>query len=959
MQGGSGADRAMGLFINTLPLRVDVENSTVLESVRKVQTDLATLLEHEHASLALAQRCSSIPSGSPLFSAILNYRHNIGLPEQAELNTGMELLDGQERSSYPFVMSVEDFGTSLGVTAQIVEPHDSLGICGYMQQALFSLAYALEKSPESPVHALNILSSEERDLMVRVWNTTDADFPADKRIHQMFEDHAVLSPEAIALVHDNQSLTYNELNMRANVLAHRLIESDVKHGDFVAVLLHRSFDLVTAQLAILKVGGAYVPIDPKAPVDRQAFIVKDSASNLLITDAHMGIPSALQVQLLRLDSGSAPFTERANVTLTGSSQDTAYAMYTSGSTGVPKGCAVIIDADTFTDSHLLAKALERHHINTLWLTMALFNQYVLSIGPALAKLKYLLCGGEQGNLETFAALLKHGGPENLINGYGPTETTTFATTFNASRVVSQFDRLPIGRPIGNTQVYVLDKHCNLVPLGAIGELYIGGAGVATGYLNQPGLTAEKFLPDPFSEDEGARMYRTGDLVRYLPDGNLVFMGRNDEQVKIRGFRIELGEIEARLVEHELVNEAVVLALENGGDKRLVAYVVADHNEDLVHTLREYLTKRMPEYMIPAAFVRLDSLPVTNNGKVNRRALPEPDVSAFAATSYEAPKGDVESGLAEIWAELLSLDRVGRHDNFFMLGGHSLLAVRMTGSIRSRLGLDLKLHTLFAAPTVADLAQKLLQEASSEDDEYSVLFPLKTSGTRPPLFCIHSGIGLSWPYIGLVKHLHPDQPVYGIQARGLDGKTKLATSVEEMTEDYIEHIRRIQPHGPYHLLGWSFGGTVAHSMATELEKQGEQVPLLVIMDSTADYSIVADVQIDDSEGDDANIEHLIRFGGDFSAEDASTMWERTKPINKNSFVLGMKFQPSVYSGDILFFNARIKEDELTPIVDPLSWSPYLKGAIEVHEIECTHVEMDKPEPMTIIGQAVASKLERVL
>ncbi|KAF9271780.1 hypothetical protein BGZ68_003073, partial [Mortierella alpina] len=719
-----------------------------------VQTDLATLLEHEHASLALAQRCSSIPSGSPLFSAILNYRHNVVLPEQAELNSGIELLDGQERSSYPFVMSVEDFGDSLGVTAQIVEPHDSLGICGYMHQALLSIAQALEQSPETPVHDLSILSPEERDLMVRVWNNTEFDFPADRRIHQLFEDHAALTPQAIALVQDDQSLTYHALNEQANDLAHRLMESGVKHGDYVAVLLHRSFELVAAQLAILKAGAAYVPIDPKAPVDRQAYIVKDSASSLLITEAHMNVPSALDVQLLRLNSGDSLFTERANIILPGSSQDAAYAMYTSGSTGVPKGvmvphraisrlvinsgyanigpddrvafaanpafdastfelwapllnggCAVIIDADTFTDSHLLAKALERHHINTLWLTMALFNQYVLSIGPALAKLKYLLCGGEQGNLETFAALLKHGGPENLINGYGPTETTTFATTFNAARMDNQLDRLPIGRPIGNTQVYVLDKHCNLVPLGATGELYIAGAGVATGYLNQPDLTAERFLPDPFSEDEGARMYKTGDLVRYLPDGNLVFMGRNDEQVKIRGFRIELGEIEARLVEHELVKEAVVLALGEGGDKRLVAYVAADQNEQLAHTLREHLATNMPEYMVPAAFVRLDILPVTNNGKVNRRALPNPDSSAFAAQGYEEPRGEVETALATIWAQLLKMERVGRNDNFFMLGGHSLLAVQMIEQLR-RIGLSLSVRALFDTPVLSVLAASL-------------------------------------------------------------------------------------------------------------------------------------------------------------------------------------------------------------------------------------------------------------
>ncbi|KAF9574211.1 hypothetical protein EC968_007135 [Mortierella alpina] len=969
MQGGSGADRAMGLFINTLPIRIDVEDATVLESVRRVQTDLATLLEHEHASLALAQRCSSIPSGSPLFSAILNYRHYAAPPTETANDNGIEAMEGNERTNYPFTLSVEDFVSAFGVTVQVIQPYDSRSICGYMQQALQSLADALEHSPDAPIQDLKVLPAEEEDILIHSWNQTEASFPADQCVHHVFEAQVRERPEAIALVHGDQTVTYHELNARANNLAQSLVEAGVNPGDFVATLLVRSIDLVTVQLAIVKAGAAYVPIDTKAPVDRQAYIVSDSGAKLLVTSEHTAVHSSIQIPLFRLDVDAKTSLQKdysLSFGVPGSSLDTAYVMYTSGSTGLPKGvmiphrgitrlvinnghahygpddCVVfganpafdastvevwapllnggrmvIVDADVYTDSQRLADLLERQAVTVLFLTPVLLNHYVPIIGKSLSKLKYLLSGGEQGSLHTYSTLLHLGGRVRLINAYGPTESTTFATTFEATLSnIDQLEYLPIGRPISNTQAYVLDKHFRPVPTGATGELYIGGAGLANGYLNRPDLNAERFLLDPFSKAKGARMYRTGDLVKFLPDGNLIFMGRNDEQVKIRGFRIELGEIEARLIEHELVREAVVLALDEGGDKRLVAYVVVDHGEELVHTLREHLIKNMPEYMIPAAFVRLDELPVTNNGKVNRRALPEPEASAFAVRSYEAPIGEVETSLAEIWAELLSLDRVGRHDNFFMLGGHSLLAVRMTGSVRARLGFDLKLHTLFSAPTITDLAQKLLQEASSEDDEYSVLFPLKSSGTRPPLFCIHSGI------------------VYGIQARGLDGKTKLATSVEEMTEDYIEQIRRIQPHGPYHLLGWSFGGTVAHSMATELEKQGEE--------------------IDDTEVG-ANLEHLIRFGGEFSAEDGGAMWERTKPINDNSFVLAMKFKPSVYSGDILFFRATLQEDELTPMVDPLSWKPYLKGAIEIHDVECTHIEMDKPAPMTIIGQTVASKL----
>lgn len=614
------------------------------------------------------------------------------------------------------------------------------------------------------------------------------------------------------------------------------------------------------------------------------------------------------------------------------------------------GRLVVLDSDTIATPQLLAEALDLHQINTLWLTTALFNQYVYTIGPALANLKYLLCGGEQGYQAAFSALLQRGGPNHLINGYGPTETTTFATTYETSKY-DQLERLPIGRPIGNTRVYVLDKYRKPVPMGVIGELYIGGAGVANGYLNRPALTAERFLSDPFSSMPGARMYKSGDMVRYLPDGNLVFLGRNDDQVKVRGFRIELGEIETRLLEHDIVKDAAVITLGDGTEKRLVAHVVADVQEQLAHTLRGYLAVRLPEYMIPSAFVRQDAFPVTNNGKIDRRALPAPDSISFVTQDYVAPQGDIEVTVAAIWSELLGIDTIGRHDNFFMLGGHSLLAVRMIGTIRSRLGIDLKLQAIFTAPTIAEMAKILLQGATTLDDDYGVLLPLKTQGSRPPLFCIHPGLGLSWGYRSLAKYLHPEQPLYGIQARGLDGKAPMVASIEEMTLDYIEHIHKIQPYGPYYLLGWSFGGTVAQNMAVELERQGEQVSLLVIMDSIVDYSILGEVETDDQ------VDHLVQFRSKDSI--GLALKDKTKPININNINLARRFTLSVCSSDILFFKATIPQDENTPLVVPANWTPYTRGKIEVHDVACAHMEMDKPENITFVGRIVADKIDELL
>ncbi|KAG0036535.1 hypothetical protein BGZ83_003785, partial [Gryganskiella cystojenkinii] len=508
-------------------------------------------------------------------------------------------------------------------------------------------------------------------------------------------------------------MTYNTLNSRANRLAHKLVDLGVKPGDNVAILMERSFELVFAQLAILKVGATYVPIDVKAPVDRQAYIASDSAAKLLITNEERQVPDQIQTPVLRLGAehedteetqGPVAFDKPLEAAI--SCLDTAYIMYTSGSTGRPKGVmvnhrgiarfvinngfapmdpedrvafvsnpafdhntfdiwtpllngarVVIIDNDVYLDPHRLAAALDHHQITTLLFTTALFHQYVSIIGPSLSKLKYLACAGEQGLIEAFAEMQRYGGHVRLVNAYGPTEVTVHSTTYEFTKDSNQLDRLPIGRPISNTKTYVLDKYRNPVPVGVIGELYIGGPGVANGYVNRPDLTAERFLPDPFSNVAGARMYRSGDLVRYMPDGNIVFLGRNDDQVKIRGFRIELGEVEVRLAEHPQVREVVVLAVgETSTDKRLIAYVVSDPDDNLVHNLRKHLAAALPEYMIPSAFVRMDAFPLTNNGKVNRRALPAPEESSSAGMAYEEPQGEVEIALATVWSDLLKIEK---------------------------------------------------------------------------------------------------------------------------------------------------------------------------------------------------------------------------------------------------------------------------------------------------------------
>ncbi|KAF9342501.1 hypothetical protein BGX26_007394, partial [Mortierella sp. AD094] len=410
-------------------------------------------------------------------------------------------------------------------------------------------------------------------------------------------------------------------------------------------------------------------------------------------------------------------------------------------------------------------------------------------------------------------------------------------------------------------------------------------------------------------------------------------------------------IEAHLVDHPIVREAVVLASGDGNKKHLIAYVIADSTEGLPHTLRSHLSSKLPEYMIPAAFVQLDVMPLTPTGKLNRYALPEPDSDAFVTEEYEAPQGAIECALAKIWEELLMGGRVGRHDNFFMLGGHSLLTVKLAGLIQSRLGFSVKLKALFQTPTIAQLSYHITEISDTQEDAFSVLLALKPEGDRLPLFCVHPVFGLGWSFRGLSKHMHSEQPIYALQARGIDGDGAFAKSVEDMSSDYLEQIRQVQPHGPYHLLGWSFGGSVVHCMAVQLTRLGEEVALLALMDSTPDYSFTSTDFVQDFDAS-FHAEHLARSGDKSTIEEGRTIWKKAKNVIRNSLNIARQHLPSVCTSDIVFFQAT----ESPSVIDPSIWAPFTHGKVEVHKIGCEHLEMDKPKPMAEIGHVLAAKLE---
>ncbi|MBJ2205652.1 amino acid adenylation domain-containing protein [Pseudomonas carnis] len=734
MQGGEGADRALGMFINTLPLRVSVGSVGVQAGVRATHARLAQLLGHEHASLSLAQRCSGVPGSLPLFSTLLNYRHSAADEAPGDnpfAASGIEILSSEERSNYPLVLNVDDLGSGFALTVQGVAHLDVQRVGEYMLTALRHVVSALQHAPTTPLQAVSILPPSERHQVLVGFNATARQYPSQLTVSQLFEAQALARPEAPAAVQGELSLSYRDLNRRANRLAHHLISQGVQPGESVAIALPRCLDLLVCQLAILKCAAVYVPLDVNAPVERQAFIVKDSGARHVLDD----------LAQLDLETQSP-----ANPDLAQSAQSVAYILYTSGSTGTPKGvqvphlaisrlvlnngfaefsahdrvafasnpafdastlevwapllnggCVVVVEQVQLLSQAAFAERLREQAVSVLWMTAGLFHQYADALMPVFRQLRYLIVGGDVLDPQVIGRVLKLGKPQHLLNGYGPTEATTFSTTFEITTLGE--GAIPIGRPIANAQAYVLDARQQPLPVGVTGELYIGGAGVAKGYLNLPQLSAEKFVPNPFGDGQ---LYRSGDLACWRADGNLMYLGRNDLQVKIRGFRIEPGEIEACLCACAAIRDVVVLVREDEpGHKRLVAYYTADATLDIA-TLRAHVQGRLPDYMVPSAYVWLAQLPLTANGKLDRKALPAPDQAALISRGYEAPQGEVESLLAQIWQDVLKLERVGRHDHFFELGGHSLLAVSLIERMR-QMGLSADVRVLFSQPSLAALA----------------------------------------------------------------------------------------------------------------------------------------------------------------------------------------------------------------------------------------------------------------
>ena len=754
------------------------------------------------------------------------------------------------------------------------------------------LSGAIENSNLAPAR-LPILSESEWQELIVNRNETWREFPVPQRcLHELVEATAARIPNEVAVVHAQDQLSYAELNARANQLAHYLRKLGVGRNVRVGICLKRSLNFPVAILGVLKAGGTCVPLDPSYPSERLTLMLEDVAAPVVLTERGLlqaVVPPGTQLIHLTEEWQKLAGEPRSNPFAGSNPADVAYVIYTSGSTGRPRGvllkhaglrnyalaaaemfglrpgdrmlqfCSISFDAaleeiystwaagatlvlrrdDVSLEPGEMLGWMSTQRISVVDLPTAYWHEWVYAL-PELpekipAGLRLVIVGGEKASAEAFSTWHKAVGDRvRWVNTYGPAEASIVALAYEPKlRAEDKAPAvLPIGRPVANTRVYLLDPDLNPVPAGIPGELHIGGVGVAQGYLNQPQLTEEKIIRDIFSDDPKARMYKTGDLGRYTAAGEIEFVGRRDTQVKIRGFRIEPGEIETVLAKHPGVQQAAVVVREDSpGNKRLVSYVVRQTADAATEAeLRGHVRQCLPEYMVPSQFVFLEAMPLTPNGKINRRALAALKSEAAAASAEKAATNDpLHTRLIEIWEEVLGRKPIGVRDNFFDLGGHSLLAARLMHRIRQVHGKTIPLAVLVQAPTIEKLAV-VLRDGWAHC--WNSLVPLQPEGSKPPFFCVHGVGGNVVGFHELARAMRPDYPFYGLQSQGLDGQRACLTTIEDIAAHYLEEIRTVQPHGPYHVGGFSMGGLVAYEIARQLVARGEEVGLVVLFDTYA-------------------------------------------------------------------------------------------------------------------------------
>jgi amino acid adenylation domain-containing protein len=885
----------LGFFLNTLPIRMRIEGQPGFREVLR-QTRSTLLEAFSHADLpfeqivAMAGGDRSVGS-HPLYQTMFVLLEDEIPAIQLDQVEARSLAVETRTSKNDLLLSIQATGGTWSLRLEYSTDLFSADCAARMAVHLTELLRGITLDADCPVGRLNLMPPAELHRVLVEWNDTARDYPRDRCIHQLFEEQVARTPDAVAVVCGEESLSYRELNARANQLARHLSAHGVSPSDVIGIQIERSLAMMVGLLGILKAGGAYWAVEEKLPEERFRAMLEDAKPRLLLVGknsvetmaersagsprgTHPGVMVILAIEDLESSAeGIGDWVSQVCAV------DRAYVSYTSGSTGKPKGVVVphravarlvkntdfakldseetllhlsplSFDASTFEiwggllnggrvvmmppgppSLADLGMVIKEQGVTTLWLTAGLFHLLVEERLDDLKPLRQLLAGGDVLSPDAVRKARHALTGCRIINGYGPTENTTFTCCYEILDDTALTGSVPIGRPIANTRVYILDPLLQPVPIGVAGELYAGGDGLACGYLNQPRLTSERFVPDPFSPDPGAILYRTGDQCRWLENGTIEFLGRLDHQVKIRGFRVEPGEIEAVFRKHPLVRDCAVVSSGSApGETRLVGYLTpSGTNRCSDDELRGFATPYLPSYMIPHACVWLDQLPLSPNGKLDRKRLPEPQLRCCEGnTGSGIARNLLELELTRIWERLFQRSDIGRNDSFFDLGGHSLQAVRLIGEVEKLIGRRLPIASLFQSPTIASFAQRLAD--SHWAPAWGGVVPLQPQGSRPPMFFIHGLGGDVFVFLELAKLLGEDQPSYGIQALGVAGESASHDSIVSMAGDYCREITSFQPFGPYHLAGYSLGGIIAYETARQLRNAGHEVALLALFDT---------------------------------------------------------------------------------------------------------------------------------
>ncbi|HDZ3381776.1 TPA: pyoverdine non-ribosomal peptide synthetase PvdD [Pseudomonas aeruginosa] len=895
-------ERLIGFFVNTQVLKADLDGRMGFDELL-AQARQRALEAQAHQDLPFEQLVEALQpernaSHNPLFQVLFNHQSEIRsvTPEVQLEDLRLEGLawDGQT-AQFDLTLDIQEdengIWASFDYATDLFDASTVERLAGHWRNLLRGIV----ANPRQRLGELPLLDAPERRQTLSEWNPAQRECAVQGTLQQRFEEQARQRPQAVALILDEQRLSYGELNARANRLAHCLIARGVGADVPVGLALERSLDMLVGLLAILKAGGAYLPLDPAAPEERLAHILDDSGVRLLLTQGHLleHLPRQAGVEVLAIDGLVLDGYAESDPLPTLSADNLAYVIYTSGSTGKPKGtllthrnalrlfsateawfgfderdvwtlfhsyafdfsvweifgallyggCLVIVPQWVSRSPEDFYRLLCREGVTVLNQTPSAFKQLMAvacsaDMATQQPALRYVIFGGEALDLQSLRPWFQRFGDRQpqLVNMYGITETTVHVTY----RPVSEADLegglvSPIGGTIPDLSWYILDRDLNPVPRGAVGELYIGRAGLARGYLRRPGLSATRFVPNPFPGGAGERLYRTGDLARFQADGNIEYIGRIDHQVKVRGFRIELGEIEAALAGLAGVRDAVVLAHDGVGGTQLVGYVVADSAEDaerLRESLRESLKRHLPDYMVPAHLMLLERMPLTVNGKLDRQALPQPDAS-LSQQAYRAPGSELEQRIAAIWAEILGVERVGLDDNFFELGGHSLLLLMLKERIGDTCQATLSISQLMTHASVAEQAACIEGQARE-----SLLVPLNGRREGSPLFMFHPSFGSVHCYKTLAMALRDRHPVKGVVCRALLGAGREVPEWDDMVAEYAEQLLQEHPEGAFNLAGWSLGGNLAMDVAARLEQRGRQVAFVGWIDAPAPVRVEA-------------------------------------------------------------------------------------------------------------------------